>query len=166
MAHVLTVQTSTSSFTSHKQYFPIFIGSSILMFIVIITIILCFVDRLHKTTKKKKSSNKSNGMLNHNLTNGKRIASSSPIKTRFCYDDESPTHNYTSLKSLKPVIVVATSSSQSSSSVDSTTRYNTALNRALNTTHSYTAIGTSDELMPQDFDDDINSGIELMMTTV
>jgi hypothetical protein len=51
MAHVLTVQTSTSSFTSHKQYFPIFIGSSILMFIVIITIILCFVDRLHKTTK-------------------------------------------------------------------------------------------------------------------
>jgi hypothetical protein len=46
-------------------------------------------------------------------------------------------------------------------SVDSTTR--------INTTYSYTAIGTSDEFMPvelNDEDDDYNSGIELMMTTV
>ena len=163
---------STSSLTSRKQVFAIFIGSSILIFIVIITIILCFVDRLHKKTTKKNSSIKTNGIHNHNaynLTNGKRIASSSPIKTRYCYDDESPTHNYTSLKSMRPVIVIATSTSQSSSSsstTDSTTRINTARNRAMNTTYSYTPIGTSDELAPVDFDDDMNSGIELMMTTV
>jgi ribosome-binding ATPase YchF (GTP1/OBG family) len=179
MAHAFSIQSlqtstslSISSLTSRKQFFPIFIGSSILISIVILTIILCFIDRLHKTTKQKKSSKKSNGILNHNsynLTNGKRIASSSPIKTRYCYEDESPTHNYTSLKTLKPVIIVAPSISQSSSSVDSTTRHNTAQNRALNSTYSYTAIGTNDELMPLDFDDnneDINSGIELMMTTV
>jgi hypothetical protein len=180
MAHVFSIQStsptsplSVSSLITRKQLLAVFIGSSILISIVLITIILCFIDRFHQKFPKKKSLIKTNGINNHhpyNLTNGKRIASSSPIKTRFCYDDESPTHNYTNLKSLKPVIVVATSSSQSSStSVDSTTRINTANNRTINTTYSYTAIGTSDELMPvelNDEDDDYNSGIELMMTTV
>ncbi len=180
MAHVFSIQStstssplSISSLTTRKQFFVVFVGSSILISIVIITIILCFVDRLHKKMKKKKILNKTNGINNYNpynLANGKRIASSSPIKTRYCYDDESPTHNYTNLKSLKSVIVVASSSSQSSStSVDSATRINTAHNRTMNTTYSYTPIGVSEELMPVEFDDnndDINSGIELMMTTV
>jgi len=181
MAHVFSIQStstlsplSISSLTTRKQFFVVFIGSSILISIVIITITLCFVDRLHKKKmKKKKILNKTNGINNYNaynLANGKRIASLSPIKTRYCYDDESPTHNYTNLKSLKSVIVVASSSSQSSStSVDSATRINTAHNRTMNTTYSYTPIGVSEELMPVEFDDDnddINSGIELMMTTV
>jgi hypothetical protein len=180
MAHVSSIKSSSSSspvsrqsLTTRKQIFTVFIGSSILISIVIITIILCFVDRLHKKMKMKKSVNKTNGINNHspyNLTNGKRIAISSPIKTRYCYDDDSPTHNYTSLKAMQPVIVVASLSSQSSSSsADLTTRSNTAHNRAMNTTYTYTAIGTSDDLTPVDFDDnteDISSGIELMMTTV
>ncbi len=179
MAQIFTVQStspiSVSVFTTRRQLFAVFLGSSILISIVIITIILCFVDRLHKKFKKKKSLTKTNN-YSHNLTNGKRIASSSPIKSRCCYEDESPTHHYTNLKSLQPVIVVASSSSQSSStSVDSTTRINTAHNRTINTTYSYTPIATSDELMPIEFDDDdgddddnedMNSGIELMMTTV
>ncbi|CAF1594482.1 unnamed protein product, partial [Adineta ricciae] len=61
-------------------------------------------------------------------------------------------------------------SSQSSSSVDSTTRSNTARNRSFNATYSYTPIGTSEELTPVDFDDEpndgVHSGVELMMTTV
>jgi uncharacterized protein with PQ loop repeat len=173
MAHVFSIQTSSSSssisvssFTTRKQFFAVFLGSSILISIVLITIILCFVDRLHKKFQKKKSLIKTN-----NLANGKRIASSSPIKSRFCYEDDSPTHHYTNLKSLQPIVIVASSSSQSSStSVDSTTRTNIINNRTINSTYSYTAIGTSDELMPVDFDnddnDDMNSGIELMMTTV
>ena len=152
-----------SPFTTRKQFFFVFLGSSILLSIILLTTILCFVDRLHKKFRKKKTLIKTG-----NLVNGKRIASSSPIKSRFCYEDDSPTHHYTNLKSLQPVIVVATSSS--STSVDSTTRINTVHNRTINSTYSYTAIGTSDELMPIEFDnddnDDMNSGIELMMTTV
>ncbi|CAF1303773.1 unnamed protein product [Adineta steineri] len=162
-----------SSLSTRKQFFAIIIGTSIFLSIVIILLILYTIDRLHKKINKKKSLIKTNGLSTcpYNLANGKRIASSSPLKTRFCYEDDSPTHNYTSLKSMKPIIV-AGSSSQSSSSVDSTTRMNTAHNRSLNVTFSYTAIGTSDELTPVDFDDDdinndgVHSGIELMMTTV
>jgi hypothetical protein len=175
MAHVFSIQSTSisSPLATRKQLFVVFICSSILISIVIITIILCFIDRLHKKLKNNKLLNKTNGINNHNpynLANGKRIASSSPIKTRYCYEDESPAHNYANLKYLKPVIVVASSSLQSSTtSVDSTTRVNTAHNRTMNTTYSYTPIGTSDELMPMEFDDnndDMNSGIELMMTTV
>ena len=68
------------------------------------------------------------------------------------------------------MIVASSASQSSSSSVDSTTRINTAQNRSINPTYSYTAIGTSDELMPMELDEgddeDVNSGIELMMTTV
>ncbi|CAF1141511.1 unnamed protein product [Rotaria sordida] len=164
-----------TSLKIRKQIFAVFIGSSIIISIVIITIILCFIDRLYKKTKNKKSTIKSNGINNHSpyiLTNGKRYANSSPFNTKFSYENESPTHNYTNLKSMKPIIIVASSNSQSSSSsssVDSTTRVNTTNNRIMNTTYSYTAIGTSDELMPIEYDDnndDIHSGIELMMTTV
>lgn len=114
-------------------------------------------------------------MINHSpyiLTNHKRVTNPSPIKNRFSYSGQSPTHHYTSLKPMKPIIVVASSSSQtssSSSSVGSTTCGNTGYSRAMNTTYSYTAIGTSEELMPMEYDDmheDLNSGIELMMTTV
>jgi fructose-bisphosphate aldolase class 1 len=170
MAHVYSIQSSSSSssisvsrFTTRKQFFAVFLGSSILLSIILITSILCFLDRLHKKFRKKKSLIKTN-----NLVNGKRIASSSPTKSRFCYEGDSPTHHYTNLKFLQPVIVVASSSSQSSStSVDSTTRMNTTHNRTTNSTYSYTAMVTSDELMPDNDDnDDMNSGIELMMTTV
>ena len=76
---------------------------------------------------------------------------------------------------MKPMMVTSTSSSQSSSSssssVDSTTGGVRRMHnhRVLNTTYSYTAIGANDELMPTEFDDnndDIHSGVELMMTTV
>ncbi|CAF1220075.1 unnamed protein product [Rotaria magnacalcarata] len=187
MVHSFSTQSTSGSFLpknslyitslkTRKQIFTIFIGSSILIFIVIITIILCFADRLHKKIKSKNSLIKTNGMINRSpymLTNGKRMANSSPIKTRYCYEDESPAHHYTSLKSMKPIIIVASSSSQSSSSssfVGSTACGNTAYSRVMNTTCSYAAIETSDELMPIEFDDDnhddIHSGVQLMMTTV
>ena len=176
MAHVNSISStsplSVSLSTTRKQLFTVFLGSAILISVVIITIILCFVDRLHKKLAKKNSSSKANGHA-YNLGNGKRIASSSPSKTRFGYDDESPTHHYSNLKSSQPV---ASSSSQSSStSVDSTTRINTAHNRMINPTYSYTAIGTSEELMPMELeeeaaadgdDEEVNSGMQLMMTTV
>lgn len=175
MAHVIAISStaplSVSVSTTRKQLFAVFLGSAVLISVVIITIILCFVDRLHKKLSKKNSSSKCNGHA-YNLGNGKRIASSSPSKTQFGYDDDSPTHHYTNLKTLQPVMIVASSASQSSSSSnDSTTRINTAQNRLINPTYSYTAIGTSDELMPMDLDegddeDDVNSGIQLMMTTV
>jgi hypothetical protein len=170
-SHISKHSSSKSSLTSRKQLFAVIIGSSILISIVGISIILCFFDRLHKKTNNKKSSLITSSISNcpYNLANGKRIASSSPLKTRYCYEDESPTHNYTNFKSMKSITVIG-SSSQSSSSADSATRINTAHNRSMNATYSYTAIGTSDELMPDDFDDEntdgINSGIELMMTTV
>ncbi|UJR21702.1 hypothetical protein I4U23_024779 [Adineta vaga] len=161
-----------SSFASRKQVLITIIGSIILITIVIIILSVCFVGRSHKKTNKKKSLIKPNSLSNcpYSLANGKRIASSSPLKSRLCYEDDSPTHNYTNLKSMNPIIVVGGLSSHSSSSADSTTRFNTARNRSLNATYSYTPIGTSDELTPVDFDDDqndgIHSGMELMMTTV
>lgn len=173
MAHVIAISStaslSVSVSTTRKQLFAVFLGSAVLISVVIITMILCFVDRLHRKLSTKNSSSKCNGHA-YNLGNGKRIASSSPLKTRFGYDDDSPTHHYTNLKTLQPVMIVASSSS--SSSVDSTTRINTAQNRLIKTTYSYTPIGTSDELMPIELDEeggddeDVNSGIELMMTTV
>ncbi|CAF5119130.1 unnamed protein product [Rotaria sp. Silwood1] len=192
MAYSLSIQSTTissslskdslyiTSLKIRKQIFAIFIGSSIIISIIIITIILCFIDRLYKKTKKIKKTSiiKLNDINNHSpyiLTNGIRYINSSSYKSRFSYQDESPTHNYTSLKSMKPVIIVPSSSSQSSSSsVDSAIRINKTHNHLMNTTYSYTPIGTSDELMPVDFDDnnnnnnddDIHSGIELMMTTV
>lgn len=174
MAHVNSISStspplSVSVSTTRKQLFTVFLGSAILISVVIITIILCFVDRLHKKLVKKNSSNSHP----YNLGNGKRIASSSPSKTRFGYDDESPTHHYSNLKTSQPA--VSTSQSSTSSSIDSTTRINTAQNRMIHPTYSYTAIGTSEELMPMeleesgdddDDDEEVNSGIQLMMTTV
>ena len=157
-----------------KPIFAVFIGSSIIIFTVIITIILCFVDRLYKKAKNKDSVIKKSGIINqspYNLSNGKRIANSSPVKTRYAYENKSPSHHYTNLKPVKPIIVIGSSSyqSSSSSSVESATMSNTTHNRIRNGTYSYVAIGTNDDLMPAEFDhnnDDIHSGIELMMTTV
>lgn len=175
MAHVNSISStsplSVSVSTTRKKLFTVFLGSAILISVVIISIVLCFVDRLHKKLAKKTSSNKTINGHPYNLGNGKRIASSSPSKTRFGYDDPSPTHHYSNLKSSQPV------ASSSSSSVDSTTRINTAQNRMINPTYSYTAIGTSEEIMPMeleedeagddaDDDEEVNSGVQLMMTTV
>lgn len=179
---------SLQTLKARKHILAVFIGSSILISIVVITIILCFVDRLHKKMKTKKSLIKTNGIINHSPylgASGKRLANSSPLKSRFCYDDDqSPRHNYTSLKPIKPIIVVASTSSHSSStassassssatssssSVGSTTHSRPTHDRTMNTTYSYAAIGTSDDFMPTEFDehtDDIHSGVELMMTTV
>jgi hypothetical protein len=140
------------------------------MFIVVLTMVLCFIDCLQKKPKQKPNISlmKTNGHVNHHsppLPNGKLTP---PIKPKNFYDDHSSTHHY---KSLKPTIVIASSMSYSSSSIDSTTRANTAHNRAITNAYTYTALSTSDDLLPVDFDDNINSamddnGIELMMTTV
>lgn len=185
MAHAYTIATSSissplfqyaSSFSSRKQVFAVFIGSSILMFIVILTMVLCFIDCLQKKNKHKSNSSlgKSNGITHHTsiaLTNGKNLHSSSSLSNtpKNFYDDlSSSKHHY---KSLKPVLVIASSTSHSSSSIDSTTRANTAHNRAIANTYTYTALSTSEDFLPVDFDDNINgtmedNGIELMMTTV
>jgi hypothetical protein len=179
MAHAYAIPSSSissplfqysSSFSPRKQMLAVFIGSSILMFIVVLTMVLCFIDCLQKKTKQKPNISlmKTNGHVNHHsppLPNGKLTP---PIKPKNFYDDHSSTHHY---KSLKPTIVIASSMSYSSSSIDSTTRANTAHNRAITNAYTYTALSTSDDLLPVDFDDNINSamddnGIELMMTTV
>ena len=159
----------SSSLTTSKQMFAVFICSTILMFIVVITMVLCFIDCIHKKTKQNHPITmiKSNGINNNHHQN------SIPLTKNF-YGDDSSTNHYKSLKStskMKPVIVIASSNSHSTSSVDSTTRTNTALNRAITNTYTYTALSTSDDLMPVDFDDNINdefddNGVELMMTTV
>ncbi len=198
MAHAFSIPTSSSissplfrysssvsSLSTSKQMFAVFIGSSVLMFIVILTMVLCFIDCLQKKTKQNRNLSmiKTNGFNNHNsipLTNGKYSLTPLPIKSRSFYENTSSTHHYKTLKSIKnvkPVIVIAagaassSSNSHSSSSVDLTTRTNTAHNRAMTNTYTYTALSTSDDLMPIDFDDNISStiddnGIELMMTTV
>jgi hypothetical protein len=163
----------TSFISSRKQMFAVFIGSSILMFIVLSTMVFCFIDCLHKKTKQKSklSTLKTNGINHPNsipLTNGKHHF---PIKSKNFYDDNSSTHHYKSLKTVQPVIIIPSSNSHSTSSIDSTTRANTAHNRAITNTYTYTALSTSDDLLPVDFDENINSamddtGIELMMTTV
>jgi hypothetical protein len=150
----------SSLISSRKQIFAVFIGTSILMFIVILTMILCFIDCIQKKTKQNShiSMIKTNGINNNNQN-----STILPIKQKNFYNDTSSTHYI----NLKPVIVIASSNS----SIDSTTRANTALNRAITNTYTYTALSTSDDLMPVDFDDNINNiiddnGIELMMTTV
>ena len=162
------------SFAKRKRLFIVFVALSILSAMILIAALFCLVDRLNRTIQRKKSSLKSNGLLHqspYQLANGKRIAKSSPPgKLRHGYDgdNESPTHNYTSLKCLQPIVVVASSSSPSSS-LDSTTRSNTTQNRTMNSTYTYTAIGTTEELTPLDFDDpqvNLHSDVELMMTTV
>jgi hypothetical protein len=178
MAHAYSIPSSSissplfqysSSLPTSKQMFAVFICSTILMFIIVLTMVLCFIDCIQKKSKQNHpiSMIKTNGINHHNsipLTNGKYSL------TKNFYDDHSSPHHYKSLK-MKPVIVIASSNSHSSSSIDSTTRANTALNRAIANTYTYTALSTSDDLMPVDFDDDLNealddNGIELMMTTV
>ena len=86
------------------------------------------------------------------------------IRTDADADDDSPTHNYTSLKCLQPLIAVAGSSSSPSSSSDSTIQ-----NRTMTSTYTYTAIGTHEDFKPLDIDDrqmHCSSNIELIMTTV
>lgn len=185
MAHAYTIPSSStfsplfpysSSFSSRKQIFAVFIGSSILMFIVILTMVLCFIDCLHKKNKHPSTASfgKTNSITNHTsiaLTNGKKLHSSSSLSNspKNFYDElSSSTQPY---KCLKPVLVITSSTSHSSSSIDSTTRANTAHNRAIANTYTYTALSTSDDFLPVDFDDHINqamddNGIELMMTTV
>ncbi len=161
-SHSSSSSSSISSISSRKQMFAVFVGTSILMFIVILTMILCFIDCIKKKVKHNSNISmiKTNGIKNHNST----------IKQKNFYDDNSLTHHH--YKSLKPIVVIASSNSHSSSSsIDSTTRANTAHNRAITNTYTYTALSTSDDLMPVDYDDNTNNiiddnGIELMMTTV
>ncbi|CAF0828535.1 unnamed protein product [Rotaria sp. Silwood1] len=175
--------TSINLLSTRKHIFAVFIGSSILMFIVILTMVLCFIDCIQKNTKQKNnklSIIKTNGINHHNtipLTKCKHNLTVSPTKTTHFYKNNSSTPHYKSLISTpktKPTIAISSSNSHSSSlssSVDSTTRANTAHNRAMTNTYTYVALSTSDDLMPADFDnntnnDGDNNGIELMMTTV
>ncbi|CAF0939092.1 unnamed protein product [Rotaria sordida] len=191
MAHAYSISSSSISsplfqytsiplLSTRKHIFVVFIGSSILMFIVILTMVLCFIDCIHKSNKQKShklSMIKTNGINNHNsipLTKGKYYFILLSIKTKNFYKDNSSIDHYKNLISTtktKPIIAVSSSNSHSSSSIDSTTRANTAHNRAIANTYTYVALSTSDDLMPTDFDDNINSnfdnkGIQLMMTTV
>ena len=61
--------------------------------------------------------------------------------------------NYIIKKNTKIII-------HSSSSIDSTTRANTAHNRAIANTYTYTALSTSEDFLPVDFDDNINGTME------
>jgi hypothetical protein len=163
------------TFARRQQVLIIAIILSILLLMLMITFVLCFVDRLQKKISRKTSSMLTNGLIHaspYHQANGKRIAKSLPRTKRHKHKhddtDDSPTHNYTSLKCLKPIIVVDSSSSPSVS-VDSMTRSNTTHNRTLTNTYTYTAIATHDDLRPLDFDDyrmPLQSDIELMMTTV
>ncbi|CAF1276856.1 unnamed protein product [Adineta steineri] len=175
-----------TSLSTRKQIFAVFICSSILMFVVILTMVLCFIDCIQKKTKENRNMSlmKTNGFNTHSSTsstNGKYSSTPLPCETKQFYENSSPKNPYKSLKALaniKPVIIIASASSSSStayshstSSIDSTTRANTAHNRALTNTYTYTALSTSDDLMPMDFDDNLSSiiddnGIELKMTTV
>lgn len=160
--------------------FAVFIGSSVLMFIVILTMVLCFIDCVQKKTKQERTISviKTNGFNAHGLPgvpNGKYSSTPLPGDPTHIYENGSTTHRYKSLRAIaniKPVIVLASSAySQSSSSIDSMTRANTEHNRALANTYTYTALSTSDDFMPIDFDDNLNNalderGIELKMTTV
>jgi hypothetical protein len=173
---------SISLISTRKQLLIVFIGSSILMFVVVSTMILCFIDCLNKRTKQTRHEQKPVNLAltpiddidlssSTSLNTGKQISISSPIQTNNVYD----TQNYTSLKpvsSFTPVMILGTSNSHSSSSIDSMTRANTAHNRTLTTNaYTYTALSTSDDLLPGEFDDPFNgimetNGIEFMMTTV
>ena len=176
-----------SLLSTRKQLFAVFIGSAILMFIILSTIVLCFVDcqskknaqtRSEQKKKRKTTTNISmvslNG-LNHScstsLSNGKPLSISSPMNRENYYEN----HQYKNLIPsipVTPVVVLASSHSHSLSSIDSTTRANTAHNRTLTTnTYTYTALSTSDDFIPGEFDDQFQqmmdqNGIEYMMTTV
>ncbi|UJR27627.1 hypothetical protein I4U23_008908 [Adineta vaga] len=193
MAHAYSVSPSTSmyspvfqypssiaSLATRKQMFAVFIGSSILMFIVILTMVLCFIDCIQKKTKQNRAlslikTNRYHSQSSTSSTNGKYSSTPLPCETKNIYENNSTTYHYRSLKAIpniKPVIILASSTySHSSSSIDSTTRANTEHNRALTNTYTYTALSTSDDFMPIDFDDHFNStydnnDIELKMTTV
>lgn len=141
--------------------------------------VFCFIDCLHKKAKQNRhEKNQTLAMLpvngfNHHFSsnsylNGKSLSISPPIQTENYYDYRhiNPT------ATLKPVVVLASSNSHSMSSIDSMTRANTAHNRTLATkTYTYTALSTSEDLMPGEFDDSFNAmldrnGVEFMMTTV
>ena len=192
MAHAYSIQSSSSMssplfqyssslalLSTRKQILIVFIGSSILMFVVLSTMVICFIDCLHKRAKQNRQEKSQtlsmipiNGHNHHSSFNSgineKSLSISSPIQTDNYYD-------YTHFKSVppsKPVVVLAPANSHSLSSIDSMTRANTAHNRTLTTkTYTYTALSTSEDLMPGEFDDPFHSmldknGIEFMMTTV
>lgn len=193
MAHAYSIQSSSSmssplfqyssaltSLSTRKQLLIVFVGSSILMFVVLSTMVICFIDCLHKRAKQNRQEKSQtlsmlpiNGLNHHHSSsnsyiNGKPLAMSSPVQSENYYDYR----NYNSVLPLKPVVVLTSSNSHSLSSIDSMTRVNTAHNRTLTTkTYTYTALSTSEDLMPGEFDEAFNpmldrNGVEFMMTTV
>ncbi|CAF0970255.1 unnamed protein product, partial [Adineta ricciae] len=171
---------SIASLATRKQMFGVFIGLSVLMFIVILTMVLCFIDCTQKKSKKNRAMSmlRSNGFSSHDSTsstNGKYSLTPLPCEINNIYENGSTAHRYKGFKgmtNIKPVVILSSSTySRSSSSIDSTTRANTEHNRARINTYTYTALSTSDDFMPIDFDDRLGStydenGIELRMTTV
>ena len=169
---------SITSSSIRNQILAIFIGSSIFMFIIL-TMILCFMGCINKRTKKRHNlsmikTNGTNNLDSMALANGKHSLTSLPIKTKNFHNGNSLKYRYQSLMSTvkkKPVNVLSSSNSHSSSSIDSTTRVNTAHNRAMTNIYTYMALSIKDDLMPVEFDENINSDmddneIELRMTTV
>ena len=169
-----------ASLSTRKQLLIVFVGSSILMFIVLSTMVICFIDCLHKRAKQNRHEKTQalamlpvNGFNHHpsssnSYINGKPLSISTPIQAENYYDHR----HFNPVATLKPVVVLASSNSHSMSSIDSMTRANTAHNRTLATkTYTYTALSTCEDLMPGEFDDTYNgmldkNGVEFMMTTV
>ena len=194
MAHAYSMQSSSissplfqypasfASLSGRRQLLAVFIGSSILMFIVLSTMIMCFIDCVHKKTRHNRREKSKNPALmpidslphysSPALTNGKPISICSSIqKDHFFESNNSSNHHYKSLKSTTTVAALPSSTSHSLSSIDSMTRANTAHNRAIAHTYTYTALSTSEDLTPVDFDDDSHplptkNGMEFRMTTV
>lgn len=178
---IFEYSSSLSLLSTRKHILAVFLGSTILMFIVILTMVLCFIDCLHKGAKQNHNISmiKTNSITNHHNTlsskSGKHSFTLLPMKTKTFYENNGSTNHLKTLiqtTQMRPIIGISSSDSHSSSSsIDSMTRANTAHNRALTNTYTYVALNTSDDLLPVDFDDNANSsiddnGIEIMMTTV
>ena len=136
---------AATSFVKRQYYLPV------IFLIGLIILLLCFVPYLCRRSSR--------------LRNQRKLSRRSPPPPKiFTHDEDSPTHNYASLKCLQPLIAVAGSSSSPTSSSDSTLQ-----TRTLNSTYTYTAIGTHEDLKPVDINDrqmHCSSNIELIMTTV
>ena len=193
MAHAYSVQSSSTSssplfqypaslslLSTRKQLWILAIGSIILMFVILSTMILCFVDCVNKRAKKSVRQDQRKTMtllpidvLNHScsssLINGKPVLLSAENSSEHRL---TPRQNYSSTSATPVLVLSASSNSHSLSSVDSTTRANTVLNRGLLTnTYTYTPLNTCDEFFNNDFDNRYQNevetnGMEFMMTTV
>ena len=106
-----------ASLSTRKQLLIVFVGSSILMFIVLSTMVICFIDCLHKRAKQNRHEKTQalamlpvNGFNHHpsssnSYINGKPLSISTPIQAENYYDHR----HFNPVATLKPVVVLALS---------------------------------------------------------